>query len=89
MRRRDPWPGNSAPRRRFTREGRFAPDPQPTDRGRVDGAGDRSAALDQRDIDRKLAVASEEFPRSIERIHQQETLGDLRLSSGSHRLLRA
>ena len=61
---------------RFAREGRVAADPQPADRGRIHGAGDRSAPLDQRDVDRKLAVAGEEFPRSVERIHQQETLGD-------------
>ena len=77
MRRRDPWSGNSAPGARFTCERRFAPDPQPR-RSRAHTRRRRSGRpLDQGDIDRKLAVAREEFPRSVERIDQQETLGDL------------
>ena len=89
MRRLRSLAGQFCAGRRFARERRVAADPQPADRGRIHGAGDRSALLDQRDIDRKLAIAGEKFPRPVERIDQQETLGDLRLRSGRRRLLRA
>src|SRR5271157_2510892 len=47
---------------------------QPSEGGRVDRAGDRPSLLDQRDIDRELAVAGDEFLRPVERIDQQESL---------------
>ena len=75
--------------RRFAREGRFAPDPQSADRRRINRASDWSAPLDERDIDRELAVAGEKFARAIERVHQQEPLGDLSPPSGSDRFLGA
>ncbi len=89
MRRCDPLSGGSPPRRiSHANACRRRPTAGPI-AGAYTAPRDRSPPLDQSDIDRKLAVAREKFPRSIKRIDQQETLGDLRLDSGRRRLLRA
>src|ERR1700735_4711929 len=75
--------------RRSAGEGRFTPHPQSTDRGPFPRPADRSAPLDQCDIDRKLAIVGEKLSRAVERIDQQEPLRNLRVPSGGHRFLSA
>ena len=50
-------------------------------------AGDRDAVLDERDVDRELAVAADELLGAVERIDEQEGVPDLRSPCGGHFLL--
>ena len=73
--------------RRGTGESGFAAEPQAIERGRIDRAGDRHAAFDERDVDGELAVAGDEFAGPVERIDQDEALGDLDRLARRRRLL--
>ena len=62
-------------------------EPHAAKRRRVNGPGDRPAAVHERDIDGELAVSRDEFARSVERIDEQEPVGERRRRSRRHGLL--
>ena len=72
--------------RRRAGESARAGEPQPFERRRIDRAGDRPAAFDQRDVDGELAVAGDEFARPVERIDQDEPFRDGDRRAGGGRL---
>ena len=76
MRRRRGASGRRSADRRFADKGLISAEPESRQGRRIDGAGDRPASLDQRDIDGELAVSGDEFSRSVERIDKQEPFGD-------------
>ena len=86
MGRREQRIGHAGADRRIADEGLVSAEPQASQRGRINGAGDRPALFNERDIDGELAVARDEFPRSIQRIDQQESFGDGNAMSGRRRL---